>query len=181
MRALEVDVFNDPAGGRFYERQGLRFINEPTASNLPGAERPGMKVLHVPDFDYETHHLTFVSALRAIATWSDAHPRHLPLFIQIESKASTVADVLTNQGFTVAAPFDAAAADALDTEILSVFAAVARHHARRGARHARDAGRSGHHPGLAAGRSVPRPARCFSWKGRRSSPTWRARPAWRAG
>ena len=122
MRGLELDLFNDPAGGRFYERQGLRFVNEPTASNLPELNEPGMKVLHVPDFDYETHHLTFVSALRAIATWSDAHPRHLPLFIQIESKASTVADVLTNQGFTVAAPFDAAAADALDTEILSVFA-----------------------------------------------------------
>jgi hypothetical protein len=122
MRALELDVFNDPAGGRFYERQGLRFVNEPTASNLPELNEPGMKVLHVPDFDYQTHHLTFVSALRAIAAWSDAHPRHLPLFIQIESKATTVADVLTNQGFTVAAPFDAAAADALDTEILSVLA-----------------------------------------------------------
>ena len=122
MRALELDLFHDPAGGRFYERQGLRFVNEPTASNLAKLNDPGMKVLHVPDFDYETHHLTFVSALREIASWSDAHPRHLPLFIQIESKASTVADVLTNQGLTTAAPFDAAAADALDTEILSVFA-----------------------------------------------------------
>jgi hypothetical protein len=122
MRALELDVFNDPAGGRFYERQGLRFVNEPTASNLPELLEPGMKVLHVPDFDYETHHLTFVSALRAIATWSDTHPRHLPLFIQIESKESTVAEVLTNQGLTEAAPFDAAAADALDAEISSVFA-----------------------------------------------------------
>jgi len=122
MRALEVDVFNDPEGGRFYDRQGLRFISEPTASNLPELRDPGMKVLHVPDFDYQTHHLPFVSALRAIAAWSDEHPRHLPLFIQIESKASSVADVLTNQGFTMAAPFDAAAADALDTEILSVFA-----------------------------------------------------------
>ena len=89
--------------------RGCGSSNEPTASNLPELNETGMKVLHVPDFDYETHHLTFVSALRAIATWSDAHPRHLPLFIQIESKASTVAEVLTNQGFTVAAPFDAAA------------------------------------------------------------------------
>ena len=41
MRALELDLFNDPAGGRFYERQGLRFINEPPASNLPELNEPG--------------------------------------------------------------------------------------------------------------------------------------------
>ena len=157
MRGLELDVFNDPAGGGSTNARGCAFVNEPTASNLPELNDPGMKVLHVPDFDYETHHLTFVSALRAIATWSDAHPGHLPLFIQIESKASTVADVLTNQGFTVAAPFDAAAADALDTEILSVFARsrVITPDEVRGTHATLDEAVTTR--GLAAGRGVPRP------------------------
>jgi len=55
MRGFELDVFNDPEGGRFYNRQGLRFINEPVESNIPELLDPGLKVLHIPDVDYETN------------------------------------------------------------------------------------------------------------------------------
>ncbi|HXU00849.1 MAG TPA: Ca2+-dependent phosphoinositide-specific phospholipase C [Polyangia bacterium] len=122
VRALEIDLFNDPAGGRFYNRQGLRWIGEPVASNIPELLEPGLKVLHVPDFDYRTHHPTFRSALREIAAWSDAHPGHVPLAIHLETKQATVADDLPDLGLTTAVPFDAAAAAAIDAEIRSVFA-----------------------------------------------------------
>jgi len=122
MRGLELDVFNDPEGGRFYDRQGLRFVNEPVESNIPELMEPGLKVLHIPDFDYETHHTTFKSALQTIAAWSDAHPMHVPLVVQLETKETTVADALPNFMLTTAVPFDAAAADAIDAEIRSVFA-----------------------------------------------------------
>ena len=57
MRALEIDLFNDPAGGRFYNRQGLRFVKRAGgAPTSPELLEPGLKVLHVPDFDYQTHH-----------------------------------------------------------------------------------------------------------------------------
>jgi hypothetical protein len=123
MRALELDLFNDPEGGRFYNRQGLRFVNppEPVESNIPELQEPGLKVLHIPDVDYETHHYTFRSALQAIAAWSDAHPMHVPLAVQLETKETTLADALPNLGLTTAVPFDAAAAAAIDTEIRAVF------------------------------------------------------------
>lgn len=128
VRALELDLYNDPEGGRFYERKGLAFIEEPTASNLPELQQPGLKVLHIPDFDYETHHLTFRGALSEIRAWSDAHPDHLPLFIQLETKESTVADALmgVQVDLTTAVPFDAAAVAAIDAEIREVFTDPAR-------------------------------------------------------
>jgi len=122
MRALELDLYNDPAGGQFYSRQGLRFVNEPVESNIPELMEPGLKVLHIPDFDYETHHYTFRSALETIAAWSDAHPMHIPLAIQLETKDMTVADALPTFMLTPGIPFDAAAAAAIDTEIRGVFA-----------------------------------------------------------
>jgi calcium-dependent phosphoinositide phospholipase C len=124
VRAFEIDLFNDPGGGRFYDRQGLRFVGEPVASNIPALLEPGLKVLHVPDFDYQTHDYTFRSALQAISAWSAAHPRHLPLAIQLETKEATVADDVPDWRLTTAIPFDAAAADAIDAEIRAVFAAA---------------------------------------------------------
>jgi calcium-dependent phosphoinositide phospholipase C len=123
MRAVELDLFNDPDGGRFYNRQGLAFLTppEPVASNIPALLEPGLKVLHIPDVDYETHHYTFRSALETIAAWSAAHPTHVPLGVQLETKESTVADSLPNLGLTTAVPFDAAAANAIDAEIRAVF------------------------------------------------------------
>jgi hypothetical protein len=123
VRALELDLYYDPMGGQFYERRGLALVNEPTASNLPELQQPGIKVLHIPDFDYETHHVSFRSALSAIKAWSDAHPDHLPLFIQLETKESTVADALppTQIELTRAVPWDAAGAAAIDAEIREVF------------------------------------------------------------
>src|SRR4029450_3245666 len=51
MRGLELDLFNDPDGGQFYNRQGLRFLTppEPVESNIPELMEPGLKVLHIPD------------------------------------------------------------------------------------------------------------------------------------
>jgi hypothetical protein len=122
MRALELDVFNDPQGGQYWNRQGLKFVNEPVESNIAELQAPGLKVLHIPDFDYETHHYTFRSALETIAAWSDAHPMHVPLAIHVETKEGTVADALPNFGLTTSIPFDAAAAAGIDAEIRAVFA-----------------------------------------------------------
>ena len=122
MRGFELDVYNDPEGARFYNRQGLRFVGESVESNIPELQEPGLKVLHIPDVDYETHHCTFRSALQTIAAWSDAHPNHVPIVVHIETKESTLADRLPTLMLTSAVPFDAAAAAAIDTEIGAVFA-----------------------------------------------------------
>lgn len=123
IRSMEIDIYNDPQGGQFYERKGLTLVGENAESGIAELQQPGFKVLHIPDFDYQTHHYTFVSALTELKNWSDAHPKHIPFVILIESKTGTVADVLTQFDLTESIPFDAAAADALDTEIKSVFGA----------------------------------------------------------
>lgn len=122
VRGLELDIFNDPNGGQFYNRQGVVMAGGTSAaSNLPELQQPGFKLLHIPDFDYETHHLTFKSSLQAVYNWSVAHPNHLPLFINIETKDDAPGDVLTGLGLTESIAYDASACDKIDEEIKSVF------------------------------------------------------------
>lgn len=121
MRSFEIDIYADPAGGRFYNRQGNFFANKPTASGIPELNQPGFKVLHLPDIDFETYFYTFKSNLQALKNWSDAHPNHLPIFIYVETKEATVGDVLGFLGFATALKFTPALCDAIDEEIKSVF------------------------------------------------------------
>jgi hypothetical protein len=119
IRSVELDIYNDPNGGLFATRRANGLVNQPLATGIAELQAPGMKMLHVPDFDYMTNYYTFVSALTAIKNWSDAHPRHIPIIIHIETKT----DGVSLPGFTLTVPleYDAAAADAIDTEIKSVF------------------------------------------------------------
>jgi hypothetical protein len=122
VRGLEIDIYYDPAGGQFYNQKGKSILlGEPDASNVPELLQPGFKVLHIPDVDYMTHYYTFKSALQAVKNWSDAHPNHVPIFINIEAKDETIKDVVTVLDFTPAIPYTSAAADELDAEIKSVF------------------------------------------------------------
>jgi hypothetical protein len=79
------------------------------------ADPTSIKVMHVPDVDAGTTCPTLVACLRVVKTWSDAHPRHVPIGIQLELKD----DPLPLP--TPILPWDAAAMDHLDTEIRSVF------------------------------------------------------------
>ncbi len=123
VRGLEIDIYNDPQGGNFSNWAGKGLVSEPTESNVPALDLPGFKVLHVPDLDYLTHYWTFKSSLEALKQWSDQNPRHVPLFIYIETKSSAPAGVLTFGNFANAIPYDMSSPDALDEEIKSVFGA----------------------------------------------------------
>ncbi|HXH19638.1 MAG TPA: phosphatidylinositol-specific phospholipase C1-like protein [Chitinophagales bacterium] len=121
IRQIELDIYYDPNGGLFYNRVGNRLINEPVESNIPELNQPGFKVLHIADIDYQTNYFTFRQALQAVKDWSDAHPRHLPIFILIETKETTLAGIVPLYPWTETLPFDAAAMDAIDREIKDVF------------------------------------------------------------
>ncbi|MFN8287585.1 MAG: Ca2+-dependent phosphoinositide-specific phospholipase C [Chitinophagales bacterium] len=124
VRGLELDIYNDPNGGQFYYRAGPTFSGYPNTSNEPKLLLPGFKVIHIVDFDYNSIYVTFKDALQAIYDWSQAHPNHLPIFINIETKEDVPADVLTTlPGLTHAIPYDASACDAIDAEIKSIFGA----------------------------------------------------------
>ena len=125
MRGLEIDIYNDPQGGVFYKRRINAFVHGiPQRSGVETLRNPGFKVLHIKDVDYQTNYYTFTDALTALKKWSNAHPNHLPLFINIETKTTGPADaskLLRVLGFKRTVPFDEAACDSIDAEVRSVF------------------------------------------------------------
>ncbi|MES2621785.1 MAG: Ca2+-dependent phosphoinositide-specific phospholipase C [Bacteroidota bacterium] len=125
VRGLEIDICNDPKGGLFYKRKLNAFVRGvKQKSGIADLKKPGFKVLHIKDVDYETNYYTFKKSLVALKKWSDENPNHLPLFINIESKDGSPASqsgVLRFFGFKRDIPFDLSACDSIDAEIKSVF------------------------------------------------------------
>jgi hypothetical protein len=117
-RGLELDVAYDPQGGRYAHPVGPKFTGEALPADFASImDAPGFKVLHIQDIDFRSSCWTFVRCLKIIRTWSDAHPDHTPILITLNAKD----DKSPAPGGVDALKFDAAAYDALDAEIRSVF------------------------------------------------------------
>jgi hypothetical protein len=120
IRQVELDLFADPEGGHYADpsaRKTLKAMGKDPGPDVDARLRkPGLKVFHVQDVDYVSTAPTFVDALTQIRTWSLAHPRHVPILILVEPKDDAIPALPTRP-----MPFDKAALDALDAEILSVF------------------------------------------------------------
>jgi hypothetical protein len=114
---LELDVFHDPAGGRYAAPGGLELVRglgaEPAPFDVDALRAPGFKVLHVQDIDFRSQCATLQRCLAELRAWSDAHPGHLPVAISINAKQTP----LRGMAGTTPLPFDAAAWDALDAEL----------------------------------------------------------------
>ena len=121
VRHVELDIYGDKDGGRFYNRGGYEWTNRNPASGIEELKQPGLKVLHIPDIDFETNNYTFISALQELKKWSDDHPDHLPLFVLIETKTETIAQYVPLKGFVTAEPWDQEHLTEIDKEILEVF------------------------------------------------------------
>jgi hypothetical protein len=119
VRQIELDVFADPNGGLYANRGGQVLIGGPRPSGEPALDQPGFKVLHVQDVDFRTTCLTFVACLTMVRDWSHAHPRHVPIMIDVEAKQDAIPDPV-NLGFAVPHPIGPPELDALDAEIRSV-------------------------------------------------------------
>jgi len=118
VRSLELDLFPDPEGGLYAEPLVRRTLGLGPLAD-PAWRVPGIKVLHIADFDYATTCVRFVTCLEQVKAFSDANPRHVPLLILLELKGGDRRAVAA--GGVQAPPWDAAALDALDAEIRSVF------------------------------------------------------------
>ncbi len=117
-RQLEIDIYHDPEGGRYADPAGLRAAGVA----LDPARRaafagPGFKVMHIQDVDVFSTCVRLVDCLGAIRRWSLAHPDHAPILLMFNAKT----DDSPVAGGTPALAFDAAAFDALDAEVRSVF------------------------------------------------------------
>ena len=118
MRQIELDVFVDsPAGGHYAQPALVPVFG--LAPPDPALATPGLKVLHVQEVDYRSTCPTFVDCLTQVRNWSNAHPGHIPITIQIEAKDGTIPD--PGFGFVTPLPWTAADFGTLETEIGSVF------------------------------------------------------------
>ena len=95
LRHLELDCYRDPDGGLFSTPLGLHLAGAvgqpPPLQWQRELAEPGIKVLHSPGFDFRTTVPTLHAALHEVKVWSDAHPRHVPIFLLIELKSDAFA------------------------------------------------------------------------------------------
>lgn len=117
-RQLEIDVLDDPQGGRYANPLAMRMAPD-LPYDLEPLKRPGLKTLHIQDIDYRSNCPLFVECLKQVRAWSKAHPDHAPLLILMNLKEGKPQGLA---GAADAPVFDAAAMDRVDAEILSVFA-----------------------------------------------------------
>jgi hypothetical protein len=126
VRQIEIDVFADAKGGRFAHP---KIDAAATKAGLPAdpdfdpqheMDKPGFKVMHVQDVDERSTCHTFVRCLTVVKAWSKEHPKHLPIFILVETKEGAMKDM---PDAVTTEPFTPAVFDALDAEIRSVFKA----------------------------------------------------------
>ncbi len=124
VRQIEIDIFADAKGGRFAHPAIVRKV---AVAGLPAdpdfdprheMDLPGFKVMHVQDLDERSSCHSFVLCLTAVRSWSKAHPGHLPIFILVETKQGALREL---PDAVPTEPFTAAAFDALDAEIRSIF------------------------------------------------------------
>ena len=158
VRQMEIDVFADTKGGLYAHpyleklaaKEGLGPDPDPDPNGI--MDKPGFKVMHVQDVDQQSVCEPFTACLEEVRRWSQAHPRHLPVFLLIETKQGRLKvkfPTVTPENFTPAV------FDALDKEIRSVFQTdelVTPDDVRGGDKTLNAAIRAGHWPTLAKAR-----------------------------
>jgi len=124
IRQIELDIFADSQGGRYAHPAGPDAV---AAAGLPKdpdfdpqrvMSKPGFKVMHMQDYDYRSTCQPLVACLQVIRTWSQSHPKHLPIYVLLETKQE---DLPAQYHATTTEKFTASTFDALDAEIRSVF------------------------------------------------------------
>ena len=124
VRQIELDIYADSEGGRYALPAGPDAV---AAANLPADPQfdpqglmklPGFKVMHVQDIDYRSTCQPLITCLEIVRSWSRSHPKHIPIFILLETKQD---DLPPKYHARSPEKFSRATFDALDAEILSVF------------------------------------------------------------
>jgi hypothetical protein len=120
VRQLELDLFLDPEGKLFHSPAMLELarqkkVDVPPHDPAGRLKKPGIKILHSPDFDFRTTVYSFDQALRDMKAWSDEQRDHTPVFVLLELKT------LSFSPLTRPLPWDATALATLEKEIEAVW------------------------------------------------------------
>ncbi|MBE7181032.1 MAG: hypothetical protein INR71_07460, partial [Terriglobus roseus] len=92
VRQLEIDVHADAKGGRYAHLAADDVIAkaglppDPPYNTDGKMNLPGFKVMHVTGIDQRSRCELFTDCLREVRAWSQAHPKHDPVFLLIEAK-----------------------------------------------------------------------------------------------
>ncbi|MFO1247630.1 MAG: Ca2+-dependent phosphoinositide-specific phospholipase C [Alphaproteobacteria bacterium] len=117
-RSLVFDVAYDPKGGLYKFPAGASMAGELVSDDYVAAmATPGFKVIHVLDIDFKSSCATLGDCLKAVADWSHANPRHLPIIISLRTNDEPT----PMPGATKPHKFDAAAFEALEAEVRAAF------------------------------------------------------------
>lgn len=122
LRKLEIDIYHDPDGGRYARPFGRRMLVNEGKDTLPydpehKMRQKGFKVLHVQDVDYRSSCLLITDCLGEILTWSEQHPRHLPIVISFNLKTEAFPE---QPDFVIPFPFTDDTFRLLEESILSI-------------------------------------------------------------
>ena len=125
VRQIELDIYADARGGR-YAQPGITALvakaglpQDPPLADTGVMKRPGFKVMHIQGLDQRSSCQPLTACLSEVRVWSKAHPRHLPLFVLLETEQSAQHLPFPT---VMAEPFDTGTLDALDAAIRTVFA-----------------------------------------------------------
>lgn len=128
VRQLELDVYDDPHGGKFshfsaypilFKKNWLKESQHHDIKN--SLLEKGMKIFHLPESDFRSNCLLLKDCLTQIKQWSDVHKDHLPIFLHIEVKENSV-PIITDPDKAIAVnQFNRDTWDRLENEILSIF------------------------------------------------------------
>ena len=90
VRGFELDLYNDPRGGLYSNAFARKLAGTKIDDEAEKAlQTPGFKILHSPDFDVLTTVPTLRLALDQLRDWSDSHPGHTPILVQLELKTES--------------------------------------------------------------------------------------------
>lgn len=113
LRNLEIDVYADSKGGKYAHPKILDLVKTTQAFDPEGKmKKPGYKMIHITDIDYQTWYYTLEDCLKDLRKWSDAHRDHDPVFITLEPK-----DGKANQFGTEPEHYTSKLFDDLDNEL----------------------------------------------------------------
>ncbi len=123
VRKFELDIFSDSKGGLFADPASPRLLEkagrpaDPEFDPEGKMKKPGWKVIHVQDLDYRSSCQPLTDCLARIRDWSKAHPRHLPIYVMLETKSGNPRPELMVTPEAVTAE----SLETLEAEILFVF------------------------------------------------------------
>ena len=113
LRNLEIDVYADSKGGKYSHPKILDLVKTAQAFDPKGKmKKPGYKMIHITDIDYQTWYYTLEDCLKDLKKWSESHPDHDPVFITLEPK-----DGKANQFGTEPEHYNSKLFDDLDNEL----------------------------------------------------------------